>query len=53
MHLPELKEKFESRIDYEKWDFETSRNIPLTRKKKMKSRQGFKHYIGDKVIELL
>jgi hypothetical protein len=29
MHLPELMEKFKSRIDYEKWNFETRYDIPL------------------------
>jgi endo-1,4-beta-D-glucanase Y len=34
MHLPELMEKFKSRIDYEKWNFEKSNKIPLKKEKK-------------------
>jgi hypothetical protein len=33
MSLPELKEKFESRIDYDQWDFEDSHYIPLKKKR--------------------
>jgi hypothetical protein len=33
IHLPELMEKFKSRIDYEKWNFKKSNKVPMKKEK--------------------